>query len=222
MTAADEQAPGRILFVGNSFVSRNDLPSMIEDLAKSAGHRVQSESIVAGGASLRRHVNSGAIARTLTHCRWDQVVLQEQSTLPIKNPTRYHENVRAVHALTSAAGARIVLYMTWARRSAPATQQQLAAAVLAIGAEISAAVAPAGQAWQAVLKDHPEIDLYAADGSHPTAAGSWLAACVLYRTLFSDRELPAAARGPAGMAPEVAAVLADAARRVSGQPCVAG
>ncbi|MBA3478244.1 MAG: SGNH/GDSL hydrolase family protein [Lautropia sp.] len=214
--AADEEAPRRILFVGNSFVSRNDLPSMVEDLAKSAGHLAESESIVAGGASLRRHLNSGAIARALAHGRWDQVVLQEQSTLPIKNPTRYHENVRAVHALASAAGARTVLYLTWARRAAPDAQQQLTAAVLAIGAEIGAAVAPAGQAWQVVLKDHPGIDLYSADGSHPTAAGSWLAACVLYRTLFRDRELAAAAPGPAGMAPEIAAVLAEVARRVAG------
>lgn len=215
-TVAAPASTTRILFVGNSFVSRNDLPSMVANLAIAQGRRLETGSIVAAGASLRRHLNSGAIALALERGRWDQVVLQEQSTLPIRNPGRYHENVRTVHALACAADVRIVLYLTWARRSAPDTQQQLTLAAQAIGAETGAAVAAVGVAWQAVLRDHPEIALYAADGSHPTPAGSWLAACVIYRTLFRNSGWPALPTGTSGLMPEAAAILAEAARRVAG------
>lgn len=215
MIAVAEASPTRVLFVGNSFVSRNDLPSLVRILAEAAGHRFEHDAIVAGGASLRRHLNSGAIVRALQQARWNQVVLQEQSTLPVKNPARFHENVRAVHALINSANVRTVLYLTWARRSAPETQSQLTAAVQAIGAETGAAVAPVGRVWQAVLREHPEIALHAADGSHPALAGSWLAACVIYRTLFLDLDLPASVPTPTGLRPEVAAVLAAAAFRAA-------
>ncbi len=206
-----EPAATRVLFVGNSFVSRNDLPSMVANLARAAGHRMESESIVAGGASLRRHLNAGRITHALETARWDQVVLQEQSTLPVKNPARYHENVRSVLSLPGVANVRTVLYMTWAQRSAPQSQQQLTSAVQAIGAETGAAIAPVGVAWHRVLSDHPEISLHAADGIHPNRAGSWLAACVIYRSLFRDPDLPAPTSS--GLSLEVMAVIADAARR---------
>jgi hypothetical protein len=203
----------RLLFVGNSFVARNDVPGLVRGLAASAGRRVETASIVAGGASLRRHLNAGTVSKALETSTWRHVVLQEQSTLPIKNPVRYHENVRALHALIAAAGAETVLYMTWARRSAPETQGLLTEAVDSIGREIGAAVAPAGTAWRQVLHAHPEITLHAADGSHPTLAGSFLAACVLYGTIFQDHALELEIPPSLKIDPDLGCVLLAAARR---------
>jgi lysophospholipase L1-like esterase len=213
---ADPASTSRILFVGNSFVSRNDLPGMVARLAASSGHRVETAAIVAGGASLRRHLNSGQVANALSRTRWSHVVLQEQSTLPLKNAARFHQNVRELHVQIDAAGPRTVLYLTWARRSAPAAQVQLTAAAQAIADELDAGMAPVGAAWQHVLQQHPDVELFAADGIHPTAAGSWLAACVLYLTIFEGETLPVSAQ-PAGVSEAVAAVLAEAARRTTGR-----
>ena len=87
-------ATTRILFVGNSFSSRNDLPGLVTALAASVGRVVETSSIVAGGASLRRHFNAGAVARALAGLHLDFVVLQEQSTLPIKNPKALSRETR--------------------------------------------------------------------------------------------------------------------------------
>ena len=208
----------RILFVGNSFVSRNDLPRLVADLAGSAGRAVETAAIVAGGASLRRHVNAGAVSQALGGSRWDFVVLQEQSTLPIKNRKRYHENVRELDPQIRAAGAATVLYMTWARRAAPQSQGQITEAVRAIGEEIGARVAPVGVAWEAVAATHPQIDLFVADGSHPTAAGSFLAACVLCATILDDVEHPLTAPASLKVDATSAAVLMAAARQACLNP----
>jgi hypothetical protein len=202
----------RILFVGNSFVTRNDVPGLVRDLAASVGRKVEKAAIVAGGASLRRHLNSGAVADSLEQQAWRYVVLQEQSTLPIKNRRRYHENVREMHSLVTSAGAQTVLYMTWARRSAGALQAALSEATQAVGDELGSIVAPVGTAWQQVLIAHPEVELHAADGSHPNLAGSFLAACVLYGTLFQDRALCVAAPASLEMSPDLFQVLLTAAR----------
>jgi len=204
----------RILFVGNSFVARNDVPGLVRGLAASAGRTAETDSIVAGGASLRRHLNAGTVSKALESSSWHYVVLQEQSTLPIKNPVRYHENVRALQAVIAAAGAETVLYMTWARRSAPETQGLLTDSVNGIAKEIGAVVAPAGTAWQQVLQAHPEMTLHAADGSHPTLAGSFLAACVLYGAIFQDRALKVQVPPSFGITPDLAPVLLAAARQV--------
>src|SRR5205814_7819687 len=117
---------------------------------------------------------------------YDYVVLQEQSTLPIKNATRMHENVRLFHPLIRAAGAKTALYLTWARQHAPQTQQAITDAYNSIGREIGATVVPVGVAWQKFLAKHDSPVLHDKDKSHPTLAGSYLAACVFFATLFGE------------------------------------
>ena len=114
----------RILFIGNSFTTRNDLPGMVNEFAEAQGVTIQHEVISAGGASLRRHFNAGATDR-IAEGKWDYVVLQEQSTLPVKNRKRFHENVREYVPAITDGGARLVLYMTWARKKEPENQKPL-------------------------------------------------------------------------------------------------
>ena len=140
--------PVRILFVGNSFTARNGMPHILVDLAAAAENplAVEVESIIAGGASLRRHWNAGAAQRALLASRFDWVVLQEQSTLPIKNAQRYHENVRLFAPLIAEHGARLALYLTWSRQPAPQAQALLNDAVDAIAAETGGRTVPVGRA----------------------------------------------------------------------------
>jgi hypothetical protein len=45
-------------------------------------------------------------------------------------------------------------------------------------------VAPVGYAWSAAYAQDPNLDLWQADGSHPTELGTYLAACVFYAAIF--------------------------------------
>ena len=113
-------------------------------------------------------------------------MLQEQSTLPVKNARRMHENVRLFDEAIRAAGAKTVLYMTWARRNAPESQQAITDAYADIGRELGATVVPVGLAWQRFLREHDQPVLHDRDQSHPTLAGSYLAACVFLAVLFGE------------------------------------
>jgi hypothetical protein len=112
-------------------------------------------------------------------------VLQEQSTLPVKNVTRMHENVRLFDEVIRAAGARTALYMTWARQHAQETQRAITEAYESIGREIGATVVPVGLAWQNFLARCRSPVLHEKDKSHPTLAGSYLAACVFCAVMFA-------------------------------------
>ena len=180
-----------VLFIGNSFTARNDLPGMVARFAGESGMSWKLPSI--GGASLRTHWNKGDALREIRTGGYDAVVLQEQSTLPIKNPARMRENVLLFDAAIREAGSKTVLYMTWARRHAPQTQQAITDAYAGLARELKAGLIPAGVAWQKVLADENAPALHDRDGSHPTATGTYLAACCAYATLFG--------KSPVGLPP---------------------
>ncbi|MFO0804388.1 MAG: hypothetical protein U0791_14845 [Gemmataceae bacterium] len=174
------------LFIGNSFTARNDVPGLVAKLAAAKGCELRYRLIQAGGASLRAHWNAGEAANAIQTGGYDFVVLQEQSTLPVKNAARMHENVRLFDETITDAGSKTVLYMTWARRHAPESQAAITAAYTSIGRELGATVAPVGGVWERFLAKHDEPVLHDRDGSHPTVAGSYLAACVFFAVLFRE------------------------------------
>ncbi len=198
----------RLLFVGNSYTFRNDLPGLIAQMAPMP---LESSSIVAGGASLRRHINSGEVAAALGDSRWDFVVLQEQSTLPLKNAARFGAGVRELDAIIRAHGAKTALYQTWARQNAPDTQDALSAEYANLARELGALLVPVGAAWQNVLRNAPNTPLFDADGSHPSPLGSYLAACVFTAALWQRNPLGLALPDGVTISNEHAALLQNAA-----------
>jgi hypothetical protein len=78
----------RVLFIGNSYTYANDLPGMFTKLAKSGGHRVETDLLANGGWTLTDHVNTSDTLRDLQASQWDYVVLQEQSEYPAFEYTR--------------------------------------------------------------------------------------------------------------------------------------
>jgi hypothetical protein len=184
MTKTKKTDAIKILFIGNSFTQRNDLPGLIAAMAAEREVCIQHELISAGGASLRNHWNAGRAAKAIASGGYDYVVLQEQSTLPVKNAKRMAENVRLFDEAIKQAGAKTVLYMTWARQHTPESQQAITDAYGAIGEELGAVVVPVGVAWPKFLAKHDRSLLYDRDQSHPSPAGSYLAACVFLAALL--------------------------------------
>lgn len=176
----------KILFIGNSFTARNDVPGLIAAMAQARRRALEHRLISAGGASLRMHWNKGDAPKAIEQTRWDYVVLQEQSTLPVKNAQRTHENIRLFDEAIKASGAKTALYLTWARQKVPETQKALTDCYTSIGEELGATIIPAGVAWERFLRKHDHPVLHDKDGSHPTLAGSYLAACVFFAVLFDE------------------------------------
>ncbi len=176
----------KVLFIGNSFTARNNVPELIAQLAEARGRQLQHQLIQAGGASLRMHWNKGDAQKAIQETRYDYVALQEQSTLPVKNARRFHENVRLFDEVIKSSGAKTALYLTWARQNAPESQPAITQAYTVIGEELGATIIPVGVAWQNFLRKHSHPVLHDKDQSHPTLAGSYLAACVFFAVLFAE------------------------------------
>jgi len=205
----------RILFIGNSYTYVNNLPVLVAALAESAHESLETEMIVAPGATLKQHWEDKKAVETMRRSHWDYVVLQEQSTLglvpqggpPINNPKTFHEYARLFDAEIKLAGARTIFLLTWARQNLPDTQPLLTNAYVSIAKELHAILTPVGIAWQNAIKKNPSLALHQRDLSHPTPAGSYLAACVLYSTLYR--------KSAAGLPGLIVGKVVDANGRVS-------
>jgi Domain of unknown function (DUF4886) len=197
LALAQGAQPGlRVLFLGNSFTYRNDLPGLVHALG---GRRssIYTVSFTAGGWRLSGFVHDSELDRLLHKAHWDVVVLQEQSQIPSFSrdyrAREFDPYVQALAEKIEAVGARPLLFETWGyrtgdRRNLPGDtfvqmQARLAWGYADAAKIVGARVAPVGVAWLAALSDRPQLDLWAGDGKHPSRLGSYLAACVFYATL---------------------------------------
>jgi hypothetical protein len=224
-------SPGctRVLFIGNSYTTVNDLPSVFGNLARSGGHRVETVTAAVDGWTLADHAGSSATAAKLASANWDIVVLQEQSQIPSVaqfRETQMYPAARRLVGMIRNRGARPLFYLSWARRDGwpengmptyASMQSAIDDGYLAIAGEQRAAIAPVGYAWSAMVGQGAPAALWQDDGSHPTEAGTYLAACVFYATIF--RESPKGLAYHSSLSAEVAATLqAVAANTVLSDP----
>ena len=193
-----------VLFLGNSYTTANDLPGTLEQLALSLGDTVTTAVHAPGGFTLDEHTESTGSLDLIASQPWDFVVMQEQSqlgALPSDVTNTESSAIELIDAIeTNYECTYPVLYMTWGRENGDdlncpnfpfmctytGMQQGLIDNYVAWANWNDAHTAPVGAAWKAVRETHPEIDLYQADGSHPSIAGTYLAACVFYSTFFQQ------------------------------------
>jgi hypothetical protein len=182
--------PVKVLFIGNSYTYFNNLPGMLEQLAKSAGMTIETRMVVEGGATLQDHWEEGKALKVIREGSWDYVILQDQSTLGafivngqnrIADPAYFHKYSRLFDREIKKSDAKTVFYLTWAGKNKPEDDQAaLNYAYVSIARELKDLIAPVGIVWHNVRRENPNLELYVEDASHPTGAGTYLAACELY------------------------------------------
>ena len=217
-----------ILFIGNSYTYFSDLPTLFSSLCAANEQEVRVDSVTCGGRRLYENLNefmsdfnpddeySKKISELVEETEYDVLFLQEQSCLPILNPQMF---LAGVVGLSTIIGAwRTVLYATWGRADGSDTlahfgwtRESMTKGLYDAycqAAEIAhAEVSPVGLCFAALVESHPEIDLYDPDKSHPSYAGTCVAALSHYKTVFGEMPRDLSALKLDG---DVAAVLAAA------------
>lgn len=193
----------RILFVGNSYTFFNNMPKTIETLAKydpSAYFQVRTEMHVEAGATLSSLLVSPKLQTLLTKDKWDYVVLQPQSFWA-STASNLYSNKKTLTIWTSvikSINAQPVFFMTWARK--PETGWYVSREYSFLKSheymhdrikkyseylvkKHHMLMVPIGDYWFYSLKQYPDLELYSADGSHPSQLGSLVIALIFYKTL---------------------------------------
>jgi len=204
LTAGLQAKSIRVLFLGNSYTYVNSLPQLTADVASSVMDTVIFNQNTIGGYTLQQHLSDATSIGLIQAGNWDYVVLQEQSQLPSFPIAQVEQDVFPyAHLLDSIIDlynpcGRTVFYMTWGRKNGDASNcafypplctyqgmdSLLNLRYRMMADSNDALVSPVGAVWHYIRDHDPLIELYQADESHPSAAGSYAAACCFYTCLF--------------------------------------
>ena len=187
----------RILMLGNSLTSANDLPGAV---ARLTGAHVAAHT--RGGARLAEQLNPdtrmGAATRSaLRDERWDYVVLQESSNGPVVHRESFLRSAEGLCELARQAGAEPVLYATWAYRPGCAKLARMGMSFEEMARAVDEAYREAAMRGGALLADvggvfrarGGDAVLYAADDLHPSERGTRLAAETIARVVLPPAAL---------------------------------
>jgi len=219
-----------VLFIGNSYTYVNDLPGMLANIAATAGTppTITTDEVVQGGASLEVQWDNELAEAKILEGPWTHVVLQGQSVEPLTalGPSTFSDYAQQFGDLIVDVGAQPTLFATWARAAGDPIYSPLPYGSFACPAEMQdeltiayeqvaklwpqSILVCAGEAFQRSLARFPGIVLQQSDLSHPTVAGTYLAASTFYVAL-TGKPVPAQSAVPAGLSAEDAANLRDVA-----------
>ena len=203
------QTKKSVLFLGNSYTYVNNLPQITADIATSMNDTLLFDSNTPGGYTLQGHSTNATSLSKIMVGNWNYVVLQEQSQLPSFDIVQVETDVFPyAHTLDSLINeynncAQTLFYMTWGRKNGDASNCSSWPPVCTYNGMDSllhlryqmmadsnnAEVSPVGAVWNYIRQNFPSIELYQADESHPSAAGSYAGACSFYTSMFRKNPL---------------------------------
>lgn len=211
-----------VLFIGNSFTYFNAMPDMVQMMADTADLSAKIQMLAYGGYCLKQHTTAEDAhfgeAEALLKDPWDVVVLQEQSNAPALHYDVFEEGVAALMPFIRAAGAKPLFYMTWPYRRNSLKLQNCGMEYGEMQVRLDSGYRRQMQKYEAegvavgdmfveLERRLPYFTPYAEDCFHPNVAGSYVAACLFFKTLFGREAPEPSAYCPAGLEQSFAALL---------------
>ncbi|MGB0933109.1 MAG: PKD domain-containing protein [Lishizhenia sp.] len=225
LSIGSAQDSSSVLFLGNSYTAYNNLPQMFKSITESLGDAVTVDSRTPGGTTFQGHATNTATYQKIQSNPWHFVVLQAQSQEPSFPDSQVNSNTLpyaqqiADSVYSSNFCTQILYYMTWGRKNGDAQwapistyegmQNRLRNAYVRFADSTQGSVSPVGMAWKYIRETQPSIELYTADESHPSYAGTYLAACTFYAAVF--RKSPVGATFIGSLSAQDAGFLQEAA-----------
>jgi hypothetical protein len=161
-----------------------EIPFRIKEMAAYYGKAVAADFVVKGGALLEKHWKDGKALKLIETNHYDFVVLQDQSSVTLRNVETFRIYATKFDSVIKRSGAKTVLYMTWGYANRPQMGDTIQYEYNRLGKDLGALVAPCGLAWKIYFKNNPGKELHISDKSHPRREGVYLSATVLYQTLL--------------------------------------
>ena len=216
----DERPSRRILLVGNSRTYFNDMPGMLRAIADAEGepNKFQIKMEAFGGATFESHWNNPKTQAALTET-WDDAIFQTESGTQVNEASEqsFRRFGKLLVNAVKLKGSQPRIVVNWGYGpeifsdgdpdgiERATYSQKIQRSTAEFCEDTNAVPVNVGSAWARVTREHPEIRL-TEDGNHPTVAGSYLYALVLYAEL-TKRSVSDATFTPNGLDPEVAATL---------------
>ncbi|MEO9485567.1 MAG: SGNH/GDSL hydrolase family protein [Ekhidna sp.] len=185
LVSASAQAK-KILFVGNSLTYTNNLPSLVEQEAKSRGLKVKTISLAHPNYAIIDHWNDGEVQKYIKSQKYDYLVVQQGPSSQSEGRRMLIEDGNKLQKLCEQSGVKLVYFMVWPSRKYYHTFDGVIKNHKEAAEKNGAILCPVGEAWKSYFENTNDYSLYSSDGFHPSPKGSRLAAEVIVDTLLEN------------------------------------
>jgi len=190
----------KILFIGNSYTFFSDMPSVFEKLCRDNGIEADVYSVTKGGRKLYENIDvddecTGKLNETINKNKFDWCIIQESSTYPISEFEKFEYGLTKL--VEKVPSENFLLYETWGRKAGNKMLEELGLtnesmtfalyeAYKKMGEKLNVPVSHVGLNFYDIYCNHPEIDLYNPDLTHPSYEGTCLGALTHYHSIFGE------------------------------------
>ena len=232
----------RILFIGNSYTYYAKLPQFFQELIAQGDRHPVVEYQAGPGMSLSDHLADPETMKLIDGGNWDIIIFQDHSLATIESPLNFFSVGQAIITRAKKAGAQVLLFETWARKSGhdyyqaentkrmrrnsktqmiggpKVMQRSISFAYAKLAKRSGVNVIHIGQAMTMAAGLEPNLRVFDDDGSHPSLLGAQLAAMVVYSEL-TKRCPPSVAGSLLGSAAVVPSMFQRIVGQVVGLDC---
>jgi hypothetical protein len=176
---------------------------MLKELAWYEGHYLDVSASLKGGWTMAKHLVLPMTDDLVAEGGFDYVFLQDQSQAPAKVGKDRKEHVQLLKDMAAMAdkvriaspGCKAIVECTWAypaKEGGGFGSYEAFYAYAKKGAKMMSkavrgyGVSPIADAFDIVLRERPDINLYHTDNYHQSYEGSYLKSCVNYLMLFGE------------------------------------
>jgi hypothetical protein len=186
----------RVLMIGDSLTYYNDMPGLLQQFTVHEPHPIDVERRTFPYCSLATHLDHGAAER-IKEGRFDYVVLQDFSRLPVTDPQTCIRSYERYNDVAKGANSKIIIFENWTRAGMDDDFPKMRETYRIIEERTGGIRAPIGTAFRNLRAARPDIKLLL-DDRHPSDAASYLIACVLYDVIYHKKssDLPWDLQGP--------------------------
>jgi len=184
----------RVLLIGNSLTYANDLPEILEAVARQGGKSLHAQSVTGGGYNLEDHYRGRTALAEIARGHYELVILQQGPSSLAESQLDLREWTGRFDAPIRASGARPALYMVWPELERFGYFDAVRLSYRNAALDVDGMFIPAGEAWRAAWAVDPRLPFYSSDDFHPSPLGSYAAALSMYAELYQESPVGLPAR----------------------------
>lgn len=179
----DPNADYRILFVGNSLTSTNNLPRIIKESYAEMGITISTRTIAPPGYGLEDHWNVGLIQPLIGSNYYDYVIIQQGPSSQEYGRESLIEYGGRISELCDTNDTKLAFFMVWPSITYFNTFDGVIANYTDAASINNAILLPVGRNWKYYIEQTQDYSYYGSDNFHPSIEGSQKAARDIIQTL---------------------------------------
>lgn len=185
-------SPGKaqkILFLGNSLTCANNLPQILEYLAKDFDEPVQTTVLCFPNYALEDHWNDGKFQKIMSEESFNYVIVQQGPSSQPPGKQMLVDYGAKIKSICKEKGASLAYFMVWPSKQYYFTFDRVIANHKYAAKTNESILFPVGIIWKKYEENKNKENLYSYDNFHPSTAGSFLAALTIFHGLYPERNL---------------------------------